>query len=40
MLADVCFGAVIGVAAACVCEKRVAYDSAVAGLVASGAAVQ
>ena len=40
MLADVCFGAVIGVAAACVCEKRVAYDSGAAGLVASGAAFQ
>ena len=40
MLADVCFGAVIGVAAACVCKKRVAYDSSVAGLVASSAAVQ
>ena len=40
MLADVWFRAVIGVAAACVCEKRVAYDSCVAGLVASGAAAQ
>ena len=40
MLADVCFGAVIGVAAACVCKKRVAYDSRVAELVASSAAVQ
>ena len=40
MLADVCFGAVIGVAAAFVCKKRVAYDSRVAGLVASSAAVQ